>query len=165
MRPEPEFRPRDILAILERHDVEYVIVGGLAASLHGSPHVTTDIDITPKPEPTNLERLSAALKELNAKIRFDKEPFAVPFDHDAAALTRANVWNLTTDHGDLDICFVPVGTEGYEDLHRDAEHVSLDSITVQVASLADVVRSKEAAGRPKDRIVLFTLRRLLEEQG
>jgi predicted nucleotidyltransferase len=68
-----------------------------------------------------------------------------------------------TDHGDLDITFVPSGTRGYDDLIRDARRVSVRGIAVPVASLADVIRSKEAAGREKDRPVLPVLRRLLEE--
>jgi hypothetical protein len=73
------------------------------------------------------------------------------------------VWNLTTRAGDLDIAFQPSGTGGYDDLRRGALTLSIQGISVPVASLADVVRSKEAAGREKDRLVLPMLRRLLDE--
>lgn len=76
----------------------------------------------------------------------------------------AGVWNRVTRVGDLDLSFVPTGTGGYEDLRRDSLVVDLRGVTVRVASLADVVRSKEAAGRPKDLLALPTLRRLLEAQ-
>jgi hypothetical protein len=73
----------------------------------------------------------------------------------------AGVWNLVTAHGDLDISFVPNGTEGFADLDRDAAHMMLHGVAVRVASLADIIRSKQAANRPKDQRVLPTLREIL----
>lgn len=159
-----EFEPQEIFATLERHRVRYVLVGGVAAILHGAPHVTTDVDVVPEEGRDNLERLSAALKELNARIRIAGEAEGVPFDH-SASLSRVRIWNLVTDHGNLDITFVPSGTRGYDDLVRDVETIAVRGILVPVASLADVIRSKEAAGREKDRLVLPVLRRLLEMRG
>jgi hypothetical protein len=75
------------------------------------------------------------------------------------------VWNLTTDYGRLDLTFEPSGTQGYDDVARDAIHLVILGADVNVASLADVIRSKEAAGRDKDRLVLPTLRRIAEEDG
>ena len=71
------------------------------------------------------------------------------------------VWNLRTPHGDLDIWFVPAGTRGYADLRRDAREISFRGMHIVVASLADVVRSKEATGRDKDRRALPVLREIL----
>ena len=159
-----EFRPQDILAVLDRHRVEYVLVGGLAAVLHGSAHVTTDVDVVPEDGRANLRRLSDALKELQARIRVTGEPGGVPFDHSAESLARVQVWNLVTDLGDLDITFVPSGTQGYADLQRDAVVMTVRGVEVPVASLADVIRSKEAASRPRDRAVLPALRELLTRQ-
>ena len=85
----------------------------------------------------------------------------MPFDHDGASLGDALVWNLVTDFGDLDISFVPDGTTGFDDLRRDAEIIDVHGIAVRVASLADVIRSKQAANRPKDQRVLPTLREIL----
>jgi hypothetical protein len=157
-----DFRPQDILEVLDRHEVRYVLVGGLAAILHGAAHLTTDVDVVPQDARDNLERLSAALRELGARIRVTGEPEGVPFDHSAESLRRVAIWNLQTPAGDLDIAFVPSGTHGYDDLVRDATIVRVRGIDVPVASLADVIRSKEAAGRDKDRLVLPTLRRLIE---
>ena len=156
-----EFRPQEILATLDRHDVRYVLIGGLAALLHGSAHVTTDVDIVPEEAVDNLERLSSALRELGARIRVTGEPDGVPFDHAAESLRRVRTWNLQTTQGDLDITFEPSGTRGYEDLRRDMVAIRLRGIDVPVASLADVIRSKEAAGRERDRAVLPGLRELL----
>lgn len=159
-----EFAPQEILAALDRNGVRYVLIGGLAAILHGAPQVTTDVDVVPEANPDNLRRLSEAMRELNARIRVAGEDEGVPFRHDAASLARVGIWNLVTDRGNLDITFVPSGTRGYDDLVRDAEHMRVRGIDVPVASLADVIRSKEAAGRERDRAVLPVLRALLERR-
>jgi len=169
VRPEwrsvvPEFVPERILRVLQQQGVEFVLIGGLAATVHGSPLVTTDVDVTPERSRRNLDRLSAALKELNARIRTDSTPEGLIFDHTGESLDGANMWNLTTSAGDLDIAFVPAGTRGYADLRRDAVVLDVLGLTIPVASLADVVRSKEAAGRDKDLRALPTLRRLLEAE-
>jgi len=157
-----EFQPQEIFATLDRHGVRYVLIGGLAAVLHGSAHVTTDVDVVPEEAVRNLERLSSALKELDARIRVAGEPDGVPFDHTAESLARVRVWNLQTSKGDLDIAFQPSGTRGYDDLRRDVVLMRVRGVDVPVASLADVIRSKEAAGRERDRAVLPGLRELLD---
>ncbi len=165
MTDRPPFRPDLILEVLVRHGVEFVLIGGTAAAAHGSPHLTQDIDVCHKVERDNLERLSAALVELDAKIRVPDDEEALPFDRSAPFLERCLVWNLTTRHGDLDLSSVPTGTGGYDDLRRDAADLDLgQGLVVAVASLADIVRSKEAAGREKDRLTLPTLRAMLERQ-
>jgi hypothetical protein len=159
-----DFDPRRIFEVLDRHGVRYVLIGGLAAILHGASHLTTDADVVPKEARDNLDRLAAALKELHARIRVAGEPEGVPFDHSAESLARVRIWNLQTDAGDLDITFEPSGTRGYDDLRRDAVSMRLRSGDVTVASLADVIRSKEAADRPRDRAALPGLRALLSAE-
>lgn len=149
-----------MLRVLLEHEVRFVVIGGYAAIVHGSPFPTEDLDITPDSAPGNLGRLSDALRELNARIRTDAVPEGLPFDHDAQSLAAALVWNLTTRFGELDISFVPNGTTGYDDLIRDAQSVTARNILVPVASLADVIRSKQAANRPKDQRVLPALREI-----
>jgi hypothetical protein len=161
--PEPEFGPEKLLTVFERHGVRYVLIGGFAAVIHGSPYVTTDLDVVPDPGPANLKRLSRALDELHARVWTSSEPAGVVFGHDASSLAEVGIWNLVTDFGRLDITFEPSGTAGYADLARDAVHLSILGAHVDVASLADVIRSKEAAGREKDRLVLPVLRRILDE--
>lgn len=155
---------RRLFAVLHDHRVAYVLIGGLAAVVHGSPFPTEDADITPKADGKNLERLAAALRELNARIRTEGVPAGLPFACDARSLEAALTWNLTTDAGDLDIAFQPSGTHGYDDLCRDAESIDLYDVIVEVASLGDVVRSKQAANRPKDQRVLPVLRELLTRE-
>lgn len=150
-----------LLATLDRHNVVYVLIGGLAAVYHGSPFPTEDADITPDIDDDNLDRLAAALRELDARIRTEAVPEGVEFVCDARGLSVVDTWNLVTDVGDLDISFRPSGTRGYIDLHRDAVSTEIYGVTVEIASLADVIRSKQAANRPKDQRVLPTLRELL----
>lgn len=158
------FEPEAILEVLVRHRVECIVIGGVAATLQGSPFPTVDVDITPRSDLDNYQRLSAALTELEAEVRAAKTD-PLPFAHDARSLLDGRIWNLSTKFGDLDITATPSGTAGYDDLRRDALTIELrDDLTVRVASLADIVRSKGAAGRDKDLRVLPLLRELLAEQ-
>lgn len=164
----PEFDPVATLRILEEHDVEFVVVGGIAARLRGAPLLTQDLDVTPSRDRANLERLARALGDLEARLRTATEPDGVELPFDPALLESAAVWTLATLYGDLDLVMSPAGTAGYLDLIRDAGQlrVAVDpDFEVTVASLADVIRSKEAGGREKDRAALPLLRRTLEEAG
>ena len=156
------FDPRAMLGVLVEHDVDFVLIGGLAATLYGSPHVTTDVDISPDTTSPNLERLSTALTELEARIRVDGVPEGLPFDPAPGLLSRVTILNLTTRLGDLDLTIQPSGTEGYSDLIEAAIDLDIGGVQLSVASLGDVIRSKEAADREKDRLTLPTLRRLKE---
>ena len=157
------YRPDEILEILERHKVLYVVIGGLAAELRGSPYFTRDVDVTPARTQENFTRLAAALKELDAKLRIPDmdEPLVIALDERTFA--QGTTWTFVTKHGYLDIALLPDGTRGYDDLRRSATYEQItDSVTILVAALADVIRSKEAAGREKDRAVLPILRQVLE---
>ncbi|MFZ1063478.1 MAG: hypothetical protein WAN30_08410 [Acidimicrobiales bacterium] len=157
------YRPDEILAALERHQVLYVVIGGLAAELRGSPYVTRDVDVTPARTRENFTRLAAALRELDAKLRIPdvEEPFAIRLDEQTFG--QGTTWTFVTKHGYLDIALLPDGTRGYDDLRRSATREQItDTVTIVVAALADVIRSKEAAGREKDRAVLPILRQVLE---
>jgi hypothetical protein len=158
----PRFDPVSMLRVLERHQVDYILIGGLAATLHGSPLRTGDVDICPGAELDNLERLAAALTEMEARIRSADAPSGLSFTCDAAFLHGVELLNLMTHFGDMDISFYPSGTSGYQDLERTKIQYDLEGLLVPVASLADVIRSKEAADRDKDRQALPTLRTLLE---
>jgi hypothetical protein len=100
---------------------------------------------------------------LDARVRSVDSPDGLRFAHDAASLRRANVWNLVTNAGDLDLAMLPSGTQGYDDLRRDAIAIAIVGVPTRVAALADIIRSKEAAGRDKDRAALPMLRRLQNE--
>lgn len=158
-----EFDPVATLAALERHAVRFVLVGALAAAAAGAPVVTRDVDVTPQRTPENLERLAAALRELDARLRTIADPAGVTFPVDATALAGGEIWTLVTRFGELDIVFEPAGTRGFDDLRRDATLLDVgNGLRVLVASLADVVRSKQASGRAKDLAQLPLLRETLE---
>lgn len=158
------FDPDGLLQVLHRHEVRYVLIGGLAATLRGSATPTFDIDITPAADSANLARLSAALTELDARIRVDGIPEGIPFSHDATSLAQMTTLNLVTRFGDLDIAFDPAGVADYSQWENDATLVTVLGVPVQVASLDDIIRSKEAADRDKDRLQLPMLRALQQRQ-
>jgi hypothetical protein len=151
----------DALAVLDRQDVDFVVIGAFAAVAQGYPLPTEDLDVTPSREPDNLERLATALVELRAELRLPGEQ-THPFPIDAAYLDRADSWTLATQAGPLDILFAPTGTAGYADLRRDAVQATLRGTPVLLASLRDIIRMKEASRRPKDEAQLPALRRTLE---
>jgi hypothetical protein len=158
------FEPARVLEELERSGVRYVVIGGMAATVRGSPTLTGDVDVCPAKTPDNLERLARALRALGARIRTEGEPEGLPFACDAAFFANVALANLSTKYGDLDISFQPSGTGGFDDLAVNAEVLEIaDGVHAPIAALADVIRSKTAADRPKDRAVLPALRTLLAE--
>jgi len=161
-----DFDPERMLSALAEGGVTFVLIGGMAAILHGDVGVTVDLDVVPERSDENLERLARALRALGARIRTEGEPEGLPFDCSAEFfrnLSPDSIVNLTTRAGDLDLTFQPSGTRGFPDLRRDAVEIeAADRLHVLVASLEDVIRSKQAAGREKDRVALPRLRRLLE---
>lgn len=159
------YEPDRLLGVLEGHRVRYVVIGGFAAALHGSPYDTFDVDITPQRERENLKRLAAALRELDASIRVEEGAESPELLLDPEFFEGFQNLALTTRYGNLDICLVPDGTRGYDDLRRSATRERItETLEISVASLMDVIRSKEAAGREKDRLHLPALRRLLERR-
>ena len=161
-----DFDPDRMLRALDEAGVRFVLIGGMAAVLHGDVAVTVDLDVVPEYSRGNLERLALALRRLSARIRTEGVPEGMKFDCSAAFfqnLAPDAIVNMTTSAGALDVTFCPSGTQGYGDLKRDAIAVEVaEGLTVLVAALADVIRSKEAAGREKDRLALPRLRRLLD---
>lgn len=150
--------PQRILTTLDKHEVRFVLIGALAARLHGFPRLTADADITPADDPANMTKLAKALRELHAKVYTESIPEGLAFDCSAATLSRAIMWNLVTDVGRIDIAFKPAGTTGFDDLTLNAEKFNAYGVVFYAASIGDIIRSKEAAGRPKDREDVAILR-------
>lgn len=144
------FDPERLLITLHRHRVRFVLIGALAARLHGFPRLTADAGITPATDKQNLGHLAAALRELEARVYIGSFPEGLVFDCSPATLSRAKIWNLVTIAGRLDLAFQPSGTGGYDDLAKRAELFEAFGVKFEAASLDDIIRSKEAAGRPKD---------------
>lgn len=159
------FQPKKILEALARHDVACVVIGGIAGTIHGSPFTTSDVDICPDLRATNLEKLASALNELQSRILVTDEPEGLQIEVTGALLRKSipdfQFLNFMTKYGQIDLLYKPAGTEGYKDLVRNAVEGALGEVTVQIAALEDVIRSKQAAGRQRDLEHLPTLRRLL----
>ena len=156
--------PKRIFSTLAKHGVQFVLIGALAARLQGFPRATYDADITPAKDVDNLERLAAALRDLEARIYTEQVPEGLAFDCSAQILARADIWNLITSAGRLDLAFQPSGTGGYDDLATNAVCFELYGHKVLAANLQDIIRSKEAAGRPQDRQDVQLLREMLKRR-
>jgi hypothetical protein len=155
------FDPLRALRTLQRHDVRFVVIGGLGARLYGSPSVTNDTDVCYQRSPENLERLAAALRQLHAELRgADRD---APFQLDAKTLAAGDHFTFVTDAGNLDILGTPAGVEGFDALEREAKVFRFDGLTVPVASIEDLISMKRAAGRPKDLIEVEVLGALRDE--
>ena len=159
------FDPERVIKALARRRVRYVLIGAVAARLQGFPRLTADIDITPAQDGENLRRLASALRDLKAKVYTESVPEGLAFDCTAESLGRAKLWNLVTSAGRLDVAFVPSGTKGYEDLASSAITFGAFGVELSVASLADILRSKEAADRPQDRQDVVVLREMLARKS
>ncbi|MBI2826148.1 MAG: hypothetical protein HYX69_15825 [Planctomycetia bacterium] len=153
-----------IAAILARHKVEFLVVGGQAELLMGSPRVTYDTDLCYARTEQNLDRLADALKEIDPSLR--GAPPDLPLVLDARALAFGNNYTLNTAVGPLDLLgwVEPLGT--YKELLPCAETYKLGGLTVQTIGLDDLIRVKEHVGRAKDReslLQLLAIRRLRNE--
>lgn len=146
---ETRFRPSSILGLLTAHGVDFVVIGGVAAVLHGSPRNTRDLDICFARDEANLTLLGRALRELRARLRRVADD--VPFVPDAATLKRVTTLTMETVAGHFDILASPDGAPPYERLRRNAERYDLGAFAVLVASIDDLIEMKRAAGRDKDR--------------
>jgi hypothetical protein len=161
----PDFRPAALLARLAAAGVDFVVIGGIAAALHGSAQLTSDLDICYATDDENRERLAAALVDLGARLRGVAED--VPFVPDGRTLRRSQVLTLTTPDGPLDVLAAPAGSPGYAALAQRALAVELDGVTFRAAALDDLIAMKRAAGRPKDLLAveeLEAIQRLLREE-
>jgi hypothetical protein len=143
-----DFDAEPLLGLLNAHGVDYVVIGGIAAVLHGSPRLTHDLDVVFAPDPANLRLLGRALTEVNARLAGVDE--VVPFVADERTLRNVQLLTLRTDLGKIDVMVKPDGCPPYEQLRRRAERYEVGGFGVLVASIPDLLAMKRAAGRPKD---------------
>ena len=158
---EPAFDPIAGLRTLVDHGVRFVLIGGYAAALRGSPMMTGDVDICPARDRENLERLAEAFRNLHARLR--GAPADAPFVLDGRTLEAGDHFTFATDSGPIDVLGTPAGTGGFADLDASATDEDLDGLIVRVASLDDLIRMKRAADRPQDRIAVEWLSALRDE--
>jgi predicted nucleotidyltransferase len=158
------FDPERMLRALSKRGVLYILIGATAARLQGFPRLTADADIAPATDSDNLKRLSAALRDLHARVYTESVPEGLAFSCDAETLARANVWNLTTDAGRLDVIFRPSGTQGYDDLAKSAVTYQAFGIELRAASLEDILRSKLTSNRAQDQQDVIILTEMLKRR-
>ena len=157
------YDPIGALGALKRHGVRFVVIGGVAGRLWGSPTLTNDVDVCYERSAANLARLAGALIELGATLRGvdDDGPSLL----DARTLERGQNFTFTTRLGPLDVLGLPSGVGGFEELAANAVAFDLgDGVVVEVCDLDDLIRMKRAAGRPKDRIELEVLGAVRDER-
>jgi hypothetical protein len=160
LSPAPRFR--EALEILARHEVDFIVVGGVAAVLAGAPISTFDLDIVHARDAANLERLVAALQDLDARYR---DPGGRLLRPDAAALDGEGHHLLMTRCGPLDVLGRIGAGDGYDELFPDTIERSIGDHAIRVLNLPALIRTKTAAARPKDHAVLAILRRTLDESS
>ena len=151
----PRFSPRALLQELVRGDVEFVVIGGIAAIARGSAAFTQDLDICYAPDQANLDRLGGVLVALAARLRGVTDD--IPFVPDGRTLRRTRVLTLETELGLIDLVAQPDGAPVYERLRRGASRETIAGVDVWVASLEDLIAMKKAAGRPKDLVAVEEL--------
>jgi len=159
----PEFHPQRLLERLTARGIDFVVVGGYAAVLQGSPRLTQDLDLCYATDAANLAVLGQALVELDARLFGVTDD--VPFVPDARTLARTELLTLQTSLGKLDLMTHPIGTPEYRRLRDGADRFELGGILVRVASVADLKAMKRAAGRPKDLADLAELEAIEQLRG
>lgn len=162
--PERGFDPLRIVEVLDHHGARYVLIGGMAARLHGSPLLTEDADVVPAMDDENLRRLAAALRELDARLAVEGVDggLDVPLDEHTFS---SPIMGFETTAGAIDVAHEAVGRGGYERLAAHAVTFEIAGVRILVAALDDIIASKTAADRPKDRLHLPVLAALQEELG
>jgi hypothetical protein len=161
----PPLQAAELLQLLDRNGVRYVVVGGLAATVHGATRVTFDIDLVPEWTEGNLERLATALKEAGAELQAPGSSAASAFPIDATSFRQFAVSTWRTRLGDLDVIIgTPTATRGvlarFDSLEPRAVKREAFGVTVLVAALDDIIESKQALSRESDLVALPELHRL-----
>jgi predicted nucleotidyltransferase len=166
MHDESSHPLRRIVELLQRHGVEFLIIGGQAENLMGSPRVTYDVDICYRRTPGNIRRLAQALGELEVRLR--DAPPDLPFRPDERTLSAGLNFTLDTNEGPLDLIgeVEPIGP--YEKLLPHSEEYDVWRLRIRTISLDDLIRVKRHIGRPKDSESLnqlLAIRRVRAEGG
>ena len=165
----PTLQAKELLALLDRYEVDYVVVGGLAAIAHGAARATFDIDLVPDWSASNLERLALALREADALLRVpDGQPIEYPIDAESLGAFEVSTWR--TRYGDVDIITgTPTIQRGhladYNELARRAHRREAFGITILVADLSDLIESKQVLARDPDLAALPELHRLRDRHA
>jgi hypothetical protein len=155
-------RLRELLKPLLSHGVDFVVIGGIAGSSHGSSYPSFDLDVAYARDQGNLERLVAALEEIGVTLR--GAPAGLPFQLDALTLANGANFTFATEHGDLDVLADIAGIKSYDALRSRAESMRIAGFDVLVASIDDLIAMKRASGRVKDRLMVEEYVVIADEQ-
>lgn len=150
-----------LLSILHDAGVQFIVVGGVAATAHGSARVTQDLDISYARNDANLERIVTALEPLDPYLR--GAPPGLPFEWSVTTLRAGLNFTLTTKAGDIDLLGEIIGGGAYEDLAPHTITAVVFKRETRILDLPWLIRVKRAAGRPRDLEVIAELEALREE--
>jgi predicted nucleotidyltransferase len=152
-----------LLQLLTENDVEFIIVGGAAATAHGSARLTIDLDIVYERSPSNIERLVTALRQIRPYLR--GAPPGLPFDWSVETIKRGLNFPLVTTLGALDLLGEIVGGGSYDQLIMDTIEIEVAGVSCKCLGLERLIEVKRAAGRPKDLEVVAELEQIRSETG
>lgn len=152
-----------LLGALSAAGVEFILIGGFAATAHGSARATFDLDVVYSRQTANLERMANALQRLNPYLR--GAPPGLPFQLDAATLRAGLNFTLTTDLGPLDLLGDIAGGGGYDNLIAHTVTLELFGHSCRCITLEKLIEVKRAAGRPKDLESIAELESLRDERA
>jgi predicted nucleotidyltransferase len=150
----------ELLPLLARHGVKFILIGGGAGIAHGLGRTTYDVDVVYARDEANLERVVGALRDHAPYMR--GAPPGLPFRWDVATLARGLNFTLTTDIGNIDLLGEVAGGGTYEQLLPTTDKATIYGVECLVVGLEKLIHLKRAAGRPKDLEVLAELEVLLE---
>ena len=151
-----------LIEVLDRNGVDYLVVGGVATQAYGAKRPTGDFDCLVRRTRENFEQLAVAMRELNARLRVevisDDEAAALPTQVHGETIARMEISTWRTDAGDFDVLVDIPGRDGrhlpYEELIGEARRLDVGGVQVRVAGLGAIIASKEWANRPKDHAAL-----------
>jgi len=157
---KPEYRK--LLETLASAQVEFVLIGGLAANLHGSARVTLDVDVVYARNRDNIGRVVEALRSFTPYLR--GAPPGLPFTWDEKTIRMGLNFTLTTTLGDIDLLGEVAGGGNYEQLLPHSLELEAFGMKLRCVTLERLIQLKRAAARPKDWEALAELQALLEER-